>query len=75
MRTTLDIERDILLAAKELAVRERSTTGRVISELARKGLASTRAETQVRNGISVIASRGDTITNEHVRRLMDEEGV
>ena len=36
MRATLDIEDDVLQAAKELAVRERSTTGRVISALARR---------------------------------------
>jgi hypothetical protein len=38
MRTTLDIDDDILEAAKELARAERKTTGQVISELARKGL-------------------------------------
>lgn len=39
MRTTLDIEEDVLSAAKALARREKKTAGRVISELARKGLA------------------------------------
>jgi hypothetical protein len=37
MRTTLDIEEDVLFAAKDLARREKKTAGQVISELARKG--------------------------------------
>ncbi|MBI4028606.1 MAG: hypothetical protein HY360_26700 [Verrucomicrobia bacterium] len=37
MRTTLDIEDDVLEAARELAEREGSTSGRVLSTLARQG--------------------------------------
>ncbi len=39
MRTTLDIDDDILQAAKELAKAEKKTAGEVLSALARKGLA------------------------------------
>ncbi len=39
MRTTLDIADDVLLAAKELAQREKKSMGQVMSELARKALA------------------------------------
>ncbi len=38
MRTTLDIDDDVLLAAKDLARRQRKTAGEVLSELARLGL-------------------------------------
>lgn len=38
MRTTLDIDEDVLSAAKELARAEGKTMGEVISDLARKGL-------------------------------------
>jgi hypothetical protein len=38
MRTTLDIEDDVLLAAKELARRDGTTAGRVISHLLRQAL-------------------------------------
>jgi hypothetical protein len=38
MRTTLDIDEDILLAAKALARDRQTTAGKVISDLARKGL-------------------------------------
>ena len=40
MRTTLDIENDILFAAKDLAKREKKTIGQMISDLARRGLTS-----------------------------------
>ena len=45
MRTTLDIEEDVLFAAKDLARREDKTAGQVISELARKGLVGTAVRT------------------------------
>ena len=38
MRTTLDIDDDVLQAAKEIALTQGSTAGKVFSELARKGL-------------------------------------
>ncbi len=41
MRTTLDIDTDVLQAAKELAELRGRTTGQVLSELARKGLEAT----------------------------------
>jgi len=40
MRTTLDIDEDILAAAKELARQKGITAGKVLSNLARKGLSS-----------------------------------
>lgn len=40
MRTTLDLEDDILIAAKELATRQRRSASEVISERARIGLDS-----------------------------------
>jgi len=38
MRTTLQIDNDVLRAARSLAQAERKTVGQVISELARQGL-------------------------------------
>ena len=37
MRTTLDIDEDVLKAAKEIALRERSSAGKVVSRLVRPG--------------------------------------
>jgi hypothetical protein len=79
MRTTLDIEDDVLQAAKELAQREGRTAGKVLSELARRGLASPTGRTEgpprLRSGVPVLPSRGEIVTLEHVQRLRDEEGV
>jgi hypothetical protein len=38
MRTTLDIDEDVLRAAKELAAARKSTAGKILSELARRAL-------------------------------------
>jgi hypothetical protein len=79
MRTTLDIEDDVLQAAKELAQREGSTAGQVISKLARRGLTTSTPKTAkafvMRNGVPVFPSRGEVVTLEHVRELMDQEGI
>lgn len=79
MRTTLDIEDDVLQAAKELARRDGSTAGRVLSELARRGLAAavrrSRGRAPLRRGVPVLPSRGGLVTLEHLQRLRDEEGV
>jgi len=79
VRTTLDIEDDVLQAAKELARREGRTAGQVVSELARRGLGAASAHTsgraRLRRGVPVLASRGEIVTLEHVQRLKDEEGV
>lgn len=78
MRTTLDIEDDVLQAVKELAQQEKSTAGRVISALARRGLTAPVTKTEsprTRNGVPLFPSRGEVITLEHVRKIMDQEGV
>ena len=56
MRTTLDIDEDILQAAKELAAARRLTAGRVISDLARAALEPVRAE-RTRNGVPLLPRR------------------
>ena len=56
MRTTLDLDPDILQAAKELAAAKRSTLGKVVSELVRKSLEAPRAA-RVRNGVPLLPRR------------------
>jgi hypothetical protein len=79
MRTTLDIEDDVLQAAKELAAKERSTAGAVISRLAREGLrqpAGTRTKLSIKNGVPVFPARaGEIVTIEHVQKIMEEEAI
>ena len=74
MRTTLDIDPDVLQAAKELAEHRGTTAGKVLSELARKALApKTRAA--VRNGVPLLPRRpagSPRPTLAMVNRLRDE---
>ncbi len=74
MRTTLDIDDDVLQAAKELATARRKTAGQVLSELARKGLEPKRTY-RVRNGVPILPHRpgAPLITCEDVRRWLDED--
>ena len=79
MRTTLDIEDDVLQAAKELAARAGSTAGKILSSLARRGLSGPSGEAEgrsaIRGGIPLLRLRGEVVTLDHVRKLMDQEGV
>jgi hypothetical protein len=56
MRTTLDLDDDVLQAAKELAAAAHSTAGKVLSDLARKALTPPRA-VRVRNGVPLLPRR------------------
>lgn len=56
MRTTLDIDPDILQAVKEIAELRASTAGKVLSELARKALEPSAART-LRNGVPLLPRR------------------
>jgi hypothetical protein len=70
MRTTLDIDDDVLAAAKEKAAGEKTTTGKVISDLVRQALTRPAAGPLIRrNGFLVLPSRGGVITSALVRRL------
>jgi hypothetical protein len=74
MRTTLDIDDDVLQVAKELAANRRTTAGRVLSELARRGL-EPRRRPSARNGVPVLARRragSRKPTMDLVNRLRDE---
>ncbi len=73
MRTTLEIDDDVVGAARELAALERRSLGSVISELARRGL--TPAQVAVDGGLPVIRLPAGSapITPEMVRRALDED--
>ena len=78
MRTTLDIDDDVLHAAKDLARRERKTAGEVISELARRGLTNppesrTPKEPKAVYGFLPFPSRGGLVTNELIDRLREDD--
>jgi hypothetical protein len=72
VRTTLNIDEDVVAAARELAAGEHRSLGAVISELARRGL--TPAQVEAGDGLPVIRVPAGTppITPEMVRRALDE---
>jgi hypothetical protein len=79
MRTTLDIDEDVLLAAKELARHQGVTAGQVISELSRQALAGGGAKPASRkrnaSGFRPFGSRGGVITNALIDKLRNESGA
>ncbi len=89
MRTTVDLRDDLLQAAREEAARSRTPMGEVLSAWAERGRyapitnianslgAPSNSPTQVAvNGFRVVLpKRREVVTVDHVRRLMDEEGI
>jgi len=73
VRTTLDLDRDVVAAARELAGAQRRSLGSVISELARRGL--TPGQVEIDDGLPVIrVPRGTpAITPGMVRRALAED--
>jgi hypothetical protein len=88
MRTTLDIDDDVLEAVKELARREKKTAGAKLSELARLAILGPEPAVDPSGGFGEEAQKplapGDwptfprrpgprrIITNAHVQRVQDE---
>jgi hypothetical protein len=85
MRTTLDIEDDVLAAAKELARRQGTSAGAMVSRLLRAalngsaagGLApSAPATTGALAGFRPFPARtGQLVTNSQIDQLRDEDGL
>lgn len=73
MRTTLDLEDDVLLAAKEIARQRGTTIGKVISELARQSL-TRRPVSTTRNGLPLFPVQPDAgvATLDLVNQLREE---
>ena len=73
MRTTVDIDEDVLLAAKEIARRRGVATGQVLSDLARQALVGT-PRSATRNGVPIlpVPAGAGVVTPELVNRLRDE---
>ncbi len=84
MRTTLDIDDDLLAAAKELARREGATAGEVVSRLLRRSLTGVDAgaageKRSARRAVAgfrpFAAKPGVVATNKQVDALRDAEGI
>ena len=79
MRTTLALDDDVFNIARQKAQREHMSIGAAVSELMRLGIrnmqlpAAQRPAT--RSKYAVLPARDEIITNEHVRRLIEREGI
>lgn len=73
MRTTLDLDGDVLQAAKEIASTRGLSAGQVVSELLRKALQPSKTG-RVRNGVPLLIrpSGSPPLTMALVNRLRDE---
>lgn len=77
MRTTIDLDQDVLLAAKEIAARSKQTAGKVISEIFRRGLhaapaPAVRTKRALTQGFEVVPAQGRVVTSQLVRKLRDD---
>lgn len=78
VRTTLTLDDDVLEAARALSERRGQSIGTVISDLARRGLASPAAgevRNGIRNGIRLFPVRegAGPVTPELISRLLAED--
>lgn len=79
MRTTLSIDDDVLKAAKHEALRRNATLSELATDLIRAGLrsgaaASLRPASTI-GRFAILPPRDEIITPEHVRKLMEQEGI
>jgi hypothetical protein len=77
MRTTLNLDDDILQAVKERARREKRSAGEVLSDLARQALTgqvgdADRGEDEF-HGFRPLPHRGPPVTNDLVDELREDE--
>ena len=79
MRTTLSLDDDVFSFARAHAQRERISIGEAVSRLARQGIqavnAAPVATAAPRSPFALLPARAEVITPEHVRKLMDQEGI
>lgn len=77
MRTTLDIDVDVLQAAKEMARRMGSSTGAALSELARRALtgqvARPQSEPEEFLGFRPFPAGQTVVTNELIDQLRQDD--
>lgn len=78
MRTTLDIDEEVLVASKEIARRQGKTAGKVLSDLARQALTQPRSgvrEPEACFGFRPFAPRDTVVTNDAIDKLREQEGI
>ncbi|MEN9559398.1 MAG: hypothetical protein RLZZ502_609 [Pseudomonadota bacterium] len=78
MRTTLSLDDDVFLIARQRAASERTSIGDIISKFARLGIfssANSVLQAKPKSKFGLLPARDETITSDHVYRLMEQEGM
>jgi len=80
MRTTLTLDVDVLMAVRDLAMRQNTTIGNVVSALVRQALTEPQAEPAspptTFYGFDPLPVRdGPIVTDELVSAIREEEGI
>jgi len=73
MRTTVDIDDDVLAAARALAATERASMGKVLSRLARRGLAPRAAARRRGFPVFPVGREALPLTPSMVRRAAEDD--
>lgn len=77
MRTTLNLDEDVLRAVQERAKRERRPAGQVLSDLARQALTGQHRGTSnrgaARHGFEPLSHRGAVVSNALIDRLREDD--
>ena len=81
MRTTIDIDPDVLNAAKDIARHRHVAVGRVVSSLMREALTGGAAKCEASPadlsvaGFEPFPDRGVVVTSELIDQIRDAEGI
>lgn len=79
MRTTINLDEDVLLAVQERARREKRSAGHVLSDLARQALTGQHqqrtdgAAGASNHGFQPLPRRGSAVSNALIDRLREDE--
>jgi hypothetical protein len=74
MRTTLDLDDDVLAVARSMASHQRVSLGKAVSLLMLKGIGPSAQSTEVRNGLRVISrpAGATPVTLDIINQLREE---
>ena len=79
MRTTIAIDDDVFLHARRLAQERHISLGAAVSRLLRDGIRAQQypreTATVCKTPYGLLPARDEIITSDHVRRLMEQEGI
>ena len=76
MRTTLNIDDDVMATARSIAARDRKPVGTVVSSLLRRALEpSAKAPQSTRNGIPLfpVSPHARVVTPESIKELLEDD--